>query len=268
VSAEPEARRGIKDIRKGGAPLVCLTAYTAPVARLVDPYVDVLLVGDSLGMVIYGFADTLSVTLEMMINHGAAVMRSTRHAFVIVDMPFGSYETSREQALTNARRVMNETGCQAVKCEGGAEMADTIRHLVENGVPVAGHVGLMPQSIKKMGGFKIQGRDDAAAEKVVRDAEAIAGTGAFAIVIEGTVEPLARRITSSIAVPAIGIGASPACDGQILVIDDVIGFTQKPPRFAKVFGNIAPGVEAAVKLYADDVRGGRFPGPEHCYVNK
>ena len=247
---------------------MCLTAYTASLARLLDPHVDLLLVGDSVGMVLYGFENTLSVTLDMMIAHGAAVVRSTARALIVVDMPYGSYEESPAQALQNAARGMKETGCDAVKLEGGQEMAATVRHLVQNGIPVMGHIGLLPQSVEKMGSFKIQGRDEASVEKVKADAAAIAQTGVFAIVIEGTVESVARLITQSIPVPTIGIGASAACDGQILVINDVLGLTPKPPRFAKRFADIGPAIVAAVESYADDVRNRRFPGSEHCYGKK
>ncbi len=235
-------RLGVRDIVKGKDPIVCLTAYTADVARLLDPHVDLLLVGDSLGMVLYGFPNTLSVTLEMMIAHGTAVVRGSAHAVVVVDMPYGSYEESPQQALKNAGRVMKETGCAAVKMEGGVEMAETIRHLTQNKVPVMGHVGLLPQSVEKMGGFKIQGRDDVQVKKLKEDIAAVAAAGAFSIVIEGTVEPVARELTKSVKVPTIGIGASPACDGQILVITDVLGLTPKPPRFAKRYADIAAAI--------------------------
>ena len=263
-----QSRRRIGDIAKGGAPIVCLTAYTAPLARLVDPFVDLLLVGDSVGMVLYGFENTLPVTLEMMIAHGAAVVRSTAQAVVVVDMPYGSYEASPEQAVANAGRVLRETGCDAVKLEGGQPMAATVRRLTEAGIAVMGHVGLLPQSVEKMGGFRIQGRDAASRASVQADAAAIAGAGAFAIVIEGTVEPVARAITAAVAVPTIGIGASAGCDGQILVIDDVLGLTPKPPRFAKCFAEIGPAIAAAAASYAADVRAGRFPAPEHCFYPK
>jgi 3-methyl-2-oxobutanoate hydroxymethyltransferase len=256
------------DIVKRETPLVSLTAYTAQVARLLDPHVDILLVGDSLGMVLYGFDNTLSVTLDMMIAHGAAVVRSTSHAVIVVDMPIGTYEESPDQALKNARRVMKETGCVAVKLEGGQEMALTIHHLAHNGVPVMGHIGLMPQSVEKMGGYKIQGRDAAGEAKLRADAEAVAAAGAFSIVIEGTIETVARDITASIPVPTIGIGASAACDGQILVINDVLGLTPKPPRFAKVFGDVASQISAVAKAYAEDVRARRFPSAEHVFVRK
>lgn len=261
-------RRRTADIVKAETPLTVLTAYTADMARILDSFVDVLLVGDSLGMVLYGYADTLSVTLDMMIAHGAAVVRSSSKALIVVDMPVGTYEDSAEQALAHARRVMTETGCSAIKLEGGAEMADTIRYLVKNGVPVMGHIGLMPQSVEKMGGYKIQGRDDASADKLLADAKAITDAGVFSFVIEGTVEPVARMITESVAVPTIGIGASAACDGQVLVLQDVLGLTPKPPRFAKAFVNLAPMVAEAAKHYVDDVRTRRFPAEEHCFPAK
>src|SRR5271167_252200 len=213
-------RRGIGDFVKGGTPIVGLTAYTAPIARLLDPHVDFMLVGDSLAMVVYGFDSTLPVTLEMMIAHGAAVMRGSARALVVVDLPFGSYQESPERAFRNAARILAETGCAAVKLEGGEEMAETVRFLTRRGVPVMGHVGLMPQSVNAAGGFKVQGRGERQAERVAADAAAVAEAGAFAIVIEGTIEKVARAITAAVPVPTIGIGASPACDGQILVTDD------------------------------------------------
>jgi len=260
------ARRGIGDFVKGGAPIVGLTAYTAPIARLLDPYVDFMLVGDSLGMVVYGFDSTLPVTVEMMIAHGAAVMRGSARALVVVDLPFGAYQEAPEQAFRNAARIMAETGCAAVKLEGGQEMAETVRFLTRRGVPVMGHVGLMPQSVNAAGGFKVQGRGRERAGQVAADAAAVAEAGAFAIVIEGTVEPVARAITEQVPAPTIGIGASPACDGQILVIDDLLGiFTEFKPRFVKRYAELAPLVSAAAESYAADVRARRFPGPEHCF---
>ena len=263
----PQRRRTV-DILKSEKPLVVLTAYTADLARILDSFVDMLLVGDSLGMVLYGYPDTLSVTLDMMIAHGAAVVRSTSQALVIVDMPFGTYELSPAQALQNAKRVMAETGCSAVKLEGGTDMAETIRHLTQNGVPVMGHIGLLPQSVEKMGGYKIQGRDNDSAQKLMDDAKAITEAGVFSFVIEGTVEPVAHMITESVRVPTIGIGASAACDGQVLVINDVLGLTPKPPRFAKVFANLPPTIAEAAKHYADEVRARTFPAPEHCFPVK
>lgn len=259
-------RRGIGDLVRGGAPIVGLTAYTAPIARLLDPHVDFLLVGDSLGMVVYGFDSTLPVTLEMMIAHGAAVMRASARALIVVDLPFGSYQESPEQAFRNAARLMAETGCAAVKLEGGEEMADTVRFLTRRGVPVMGHVGLMPQSVNTAGGFRVQGRGEPQAERVAADAAAIAEAGAFSIVIEGTIEKVARAITERVPVPTIGIGASPACDGQILVVDDVLGiFTDFTPRFVKRYADLAPLIAAAAETYAAEVRARRFPGPEHCF---
>lgn len=259
-------RRGIGDFVKGGPPIVGLTAYTAPIAHLLDPHVDFLLVGDSLGMVVYGFESTLPVTLDMMIAHGAAVMRGSARALVVVDLPFGAYQQSPQQAFAAAARIMAETGCAAVKLEGGTEMAETVRFLVRRGVPVMGHVGLMPQSVHAAGGFKVQGRGDERAADVIADAVAIAEAGAFSIVIEGTVEPVARTITERVPVPTIGIGASPACDGQILVTDDVLGvFTEFTPRFVKRYAELAPLIAAAAEAYAADVRARRFPSKEHCF---
>ena len=256
-------RLTVRDFRKGQGPYVCLTAYTTPIARLLDPHVDLLLVGDSLGMVLYGFESTLPVTLEMMIAHGAAVMRGASRACVIVDLPFGSYQESPEQALRSAARVLAETGCAGVKLEGGAEMAETIRFLARRGIPVCGHVGLMPQSVNASG-FRAQGRDEAAAALVTADARAVAEAGAFAVVVEGTYEAVARAITE--AVPIIGIGASPACDGQILVSDDLLGlFAEFTPRFVKRYADLGPLVSEAAAAYAADVRARRFPGPQHCF---
>lgn len=264
---KPQRRRTV-DIQKSETPIVALTAYTADVARILDSFVDILLVGDSLGMVLYGHPDTLSVTLDMMIAHGAAVVRSTSQALVVVDMPIGTYERSPEQALQNAQRIISETKCSAIKLEGGAEMAMTIQHLTHNGIPIMGHIGLLPQSVEKMGGYKIQGRDEISTQKLMTDAKAIAEAGAFSFVIEGTVEPVARVITESVNIPTIGIGASAACDGQVLVIDDVLGLTPKPPRFAKVFANLTPLIAEAAKHYADAVKLRQFPAAEHCFPAK
>ncbi|HXQ51329.1 MAG TPA: 3-methyl-2-oxobutanoate hydroxymethyltransferase [Stellaceae bacterium] len=252
--------------RKGGVPIVCLTAYSAPLARMLDPIADLLLVGDSLGMVVYGLDSTLPVTVEMMIAHGAAVVRGARRACVIVDMPFGSYQETPSQAFRNAARIMGETGCAGVKLEGGEPMAETVRFLVERGIPVLGHIGLQPQSVNALGGFRAQGRSAPEAARVIADAHAVADAGAFGLVVEGTAEPVARRLTGEIAVPTIGIGASPACDGQILVTEDMLGlFDEFQPRFVKRYANLSSEVAAAAAAYADDVRARRFPGPEHCY---
>ncbi len=258
----PKAVQAMKGVR----PIVSLTAYTTPIARLLDPHCDLLLVGDSVGMVLYGMDSTLAVTLDMMIAHGQAVMRGVEHACVIVDMPFGSYQESKEQAFRNAARIMQETGCDGVKLEGGEEMAETVEFLVKRGIPVFGHVGLMPQQVNTVGGFRSLGRDDEEANRIRRDAQAIAEAGAFALVIEGTVEPLAREITQTLSIPTIGIGASPACDGQILVSDDMLGLFQDfTPRFVKRFTELAPQVSDAAKAYAEEVRTRSFPGPEHVF---
>ncbi|HJN24646.1 MAG TPA: 3-methyl-2-oxobutanoate hydroxymethyltransferase, partial [Rhodospirillales bacterium] len=226
----------VTDIRakKGGDPVVCLTAYTSLVGQLLDDNVDLLLVGDSLGMVLYGLEDTLGVSLDMMIAHGKAVTRGADRACVIVDMPFGSYQESPQVAFRNAARIMKEVGCAGIKLEGGAEMAETIEFLTKRGIPVLAHVGLLPQSVNTAGGFRSHGKEDDEAERILADAVAVAGAGAFATVVEGTVEPLARRITETIDIPTIGIGASPACDGQILVTEDLVGlFSDFTPKFVK-----------------------------------
>lgn len=252
--------------RKGGEPIVCLTAYTAPVARLLDPHVDLLLVGDSLGMVVYGLDSTLPVTLDMMIAHGAAVVRASERACVVVDLPFGSYQESKEAAFRASARVMAETGAQAVKLEGGLEMAETVAFLTARGIPVMGHVGLTPQSVNTLGGYKAVGRNAEAAERIAADARAIAEAGAFTLVIEGTMEPLARRITEEVAIPTIGIGGSPACDGQVLVTDDMLGlFGAFQPKFVKRYANLGETVSEAAASYAAEVRSRAFPGPEHCF---
>ncbi|HVG80670.1 MAG TPA: 3-methyl-2-oxobutanoate hydroxymethyltransferase [Methylomirabilota bacterium] len=252
--------------RKGGTPIVALTAYSTPMARLLDAHVDLLLVGDSVGMVLYGLEDTLPVTLDMMIAHGAAVVRGSKRAAVIVDLPFGSYQESPQQAFRASARVMAETGASGVKLEGGREMAETVAFLAQRGIPVLGHVGLKPQSVHSLGGYRARGRAEREAEAILNDARAIAEAGAFAMVVEGTVEPLARAITKSVSVPTIGIGASPACDGQILVTDDVIGlFGAFTPKFVKRYAELGDAVAEAAQRYAEDVRERRFPGPEHTF---
>jgi 3-methyl-2-oxobutanoate hydroxymethyltransferase len=251
--------------RKGGEPIVSLTSYHAHTARLVDKYCDVILVGDSLGMVMHGLETTVPVTLDMMILQGLAVMRGSRRAMVVVDMPFGSYEASREQAFASAARVMKETGCGGIKVEGGRRMAQTIAFLVERGVPVMGHIGLTPQSINTIGSFRAQGRDEKDWGPIEDDARAVSEAGAFAVVIEAVAEPLARRITQSIAIPTIGIGGSVACDGQILVLEDMLGLSPRVPKFVRRYGELGPSIEAAIKDYAADVRRRAFPGPEHVY---
>lgn len=261
----PHRRRTVRSIaaRKGADPIVCLTAYTAPIAHLVDPHVDLILVGDSLGMVVYGMEDTLAVSLDMMIAHGRAVTAASRQACVIVDLPFATYQGSPEQAFHTAARVMQETGCSGIKLEGGEEMADTVAFLVARGIPVMGHVGLRPQSVHAAGGYRTHGRDAAEAQRIRTDAEAITRAGAFSVVIEGTTEPLARDITMRVPVPTIGIGASAACDGQVLVIDDLLGLSPRAPRFAKRYADLAGAIDAAVGAYAAEVRARTFPAHEH-----
>ncbi len=252
--------------RKGGEPLVCLTAYTAPVARILDEHTDILLVGDSLGMVLYGMDSTLPVTLDMMINHGRAVVKSSAKSCIIVDMPFGSYQGSCEQAFTSAARVMAETGCQAIKLEGGIEMAETIRFLVDRGVPVMGHVGLMPQMVNAYGGYSCRGKTPEGKKKVMEDAISVQKAGAFAIVIEGVVEPLAAQVTAKLDIPVIGIGGSSMCDGQILVSEDMAGlFTEFKPKFVKRYGKLAEGLQTAAKEYAADVKTRKFPGADNVF---
>ncbi|MDZ4369241.1 MAG: 3-methyl-2-oxobutanoate hydroxymethyltransferase [Afipia sp.] len=259
--------------RKGGDPIVMLTSYHAHTAALVDRYCDVILVGDSLGNVMHGFETTVPVTLDMMILQGRAVMRGSKEALVVVDMPFGSYEASKEQAFHSAARVLKETHCGAVKMEGGVRMAETIEFLTTRGIPVMGHIGLTPQSINTLGSFKSQGKDEAikiaAGENgsgpFQQDAIAVAQAGAFSMVVEAVAEPLARRITEIVQVPTIGIGASNACDGQVLVLEDMLGLSPWVPKFVKRYGNLGPGIEAAIQDYAKEVRSRAFPGPEHVY---
>ena len=254
--------------RKGGEPIVALTSYHAHTARLVDKYCDVILVGDSLGMVMHGLETTVPVTLDMMILQGHAVMRGSKRALVVVDMPFGSYEASKEQAFMSAARVMKETGCGAIKVEGGRRLAETVRFLAERGVPVMGHVGLTPQAINTIGSFRAQGREEKDWGPIEDDTKSVAEAGAFAVVIEAVAEPLARRITERVAIPTIGIGASAACDGQILVLEDMLGLSPRVPRFVKRYGDIGPGIEAAISGYAKEVRARVFPGPDNVYGMK
>lgn len=251
---------------KGKQKIACLTAYSAPIARLIDPALDLILVGDSTAMVGYAMDDTLSITLQQMAQHGAAVVRSTQQACVVIDMPFGSYQTSPQQAFENAAYLLAHSGATAVKIEGGTPLADTTRFLVERGIPVLAHVGLMPQYVNTMGGFKAQGMDDEAAARIMADAKAHEAAGAFAVVIEGVAEALGRQITAELAIPTIGIGASPACDGQVLVTEDILGLSgNKIPRFAQKFGDAASVIADAAQRYADEVRGGEFPTLSHCF---
>ncbi len=249
-------------------PLVMLTAYTARTAQLLDAHCDMLLVGDSLGQVIYGLPSTLSVTLDMMCNHGAAVVRGSYHSLVIVDMPFGSYEKSPEQAFESASRIMAETGCAAVKLEGGQSMASTISFLSQRGIPVMAHIGLTPQAVNALGGYAARGRSQEEHEKILADAKAVADAGAFAMVAEGVLEPIAISVTKSVDVPVIGIGASAQCDGQVLVTEDMLGMFERTARFVKRYHNISENIEQAATDYAADVRSRAFPGADQLYQPK
>lgn len=252
--------------RKGGEPIVCLTAYTYPVARLLDDHVDLLLVGDSVAMVLHGHKTTLGASLEMMIAHGQAVMRGSTKACVVVDMPAGSYEESAAQAVASARRIVDETGCQAVKLEGGVDMARQIAAIVAAGIPVMGHIGLLPQSVESDGGYKIKGRTEENVVALFADAAAVEKAGAFSVVIEGTIEAVAADITRRISIPTIGIGASGDCDGQILVIDDMVGLTvERVPKFVKEYANLRDVISHAASTYAAEVRSRAFPGPDHIF---
>ena len=264
---ETQPRLAAPDITamKGKTPIVVLTAYTAPVAELLDPVCDILLVGDSVGMVVHGLDNTVGVTLEMMILHAQAVMRGSRRAMVVVDMPFGSYEGDRREAYANAVRVMKETGCQAIKVESGPAVADTIAYMVDRGVPVMGHVGLRPQSVLVDGRFRARGRTNAEHDDVMSEAKAAQAAGAFSIVVEGVAETLARNITQELEIPTIGIGASPACDGQVLVTDDMLGLFDWTPKFVRRYADLRNEIDQAVRAYAADVRARRFPGEAETY---
>ena len=266
----PMKRLTIPAIRraKGRSPLVMLTAYTVRTAQLLDPHCDLLLVGDSLGQVVYGLPSTVPVTLDMMAAHGAAVVRGSYHAVVVIDMPFGSYETSPEKAFDSAAWLMKQTGAAAVKLEGGAAMAPTVRFLSDRGIPVMGHVGLTPQAVNTLGGYGARGRTPEEAAKIIDDGRAIAAAGAFAIVVEGVVEPIAVDLTRAVDCPTIGIGASAACDGQVLVTEDMLGLFDRTPRFVKRFEDLAGRVSDAVEQYAADVRSRAFPGAEQVYAPK
>ncbi|WP_137753381.1 3-methyl-2-oxobutanoate hydroxymethyltransferase [Sphingopyxis sp. L1A2A] len=252
--------------RKGGEPIVMLTAYTVRMAQLLDPHCDMLLVGDSLGQVIYGLPHTVGVTMEMMALHGAAVVRGSYHAAVIVDMPFGSYEASQEQAFTNAARLLKETGAAAVKLEGGRALAPTIEFLTQRGIPVMGHVGLTPQAVNILGGYGVRGKSDEEAKAIVEDSIAVAQAGAFSLVIEGVLESIAIEVTNKVACPTIGIGASAQCDGQVLVTEDMLGMFERVPKFVKRYGDMADVVTGAVKDYADQVRSRSFPTEDQIYA--
>lgn len=249
-------------------PLVMLTAYTARQAQLLDPHCDLLLVGDSLGQVIYGLPSTLSVTLDMMCAHGAAVVRGSYHSVVIVDMPFGTYEASPQQAFASASRIMAETGAAGVKLEGGRAMAETIAFLTARGIPVMAHVGLTPQAVNALGGYGARGKTQQEHEKIIADGVAVADAGAFAIVVEGVLEPIAVALTQSVEVPTIGIGASAKCDGQVLVTEDMLGMFERVPRFVKRYADIAGFITGAAEQYAAEVRARSFPGAEQTYQPK
>jgi 3-methyl-2-oxobutanoate hydroxymethyltransferase len=252
--------------RKGGEPLVMLTAYTVRMAQLLDPHCDMLLVGDSLAQVIYGLPHTVGVTMEMMALHGAAVVRGSYHAAVIVDMPFGSYEGSPQQAFDNAARLLKETGAAAVKVEGGKVLAPTIEFLTQRGIPVMGHVGLTPQAVNILGGYGVRGKSEEEARSIVEDAVAVAQAGAFSIVIEGVLESIAIEITNKVDCPTIGIGASAQCDGQVLVTDDMLGMFERVPKFVKRYQDMAGVVDGAVKEYAEQVRSRSFPTADQIYA--
>jgi 3-methyl-2-oxobutanoate hydroxymethyltransferase len=271
MSIEPTSRRiSAPDIRarKGGNPIVSLTSYHAHTAALLDKHCDLILVGDSLGMVMHGLETTIPVTLDMMILQGKAVMRGSSRALVVVDMPFGSYEASREQAFGSAARIMKETGCGAIKLEGGRRMADTIAFLVERGIPVMAHVGLTPQSVNALGGFRTQGRDPSEWGPIEEDARVVAEAGAFAVVLEAIAEPLAAKITRDIPIPTIGIGASAACDGQVLVLEDMLGLSPRVPKFVKRYSDLGPAIDRAVAAYAAEVRSRSFPAADNVYEMK
>jgi 3-methyl-2-oxobutanoate hydroxymethyltransferase len=263
----PAIRRRKKD-GVTDQPIVMLTAYTARQAQLLDAHCDLLLVGDSLGQVIYGLPSSVPVTLDMMIAHGAAVVRGSWHAAVIIDMPFGSYEASPQQAFESAARILKETGCAGVKLEGGEAMAETVRFLSQRGIPVMGHVGLTPQAVNILGGYGARGRSEAEAAKIIADTQSLDEAGAFSVVIEGVVEPIAIAATQAVACPVIGIGGSAQCDGQVLVVDDMIGMFERVPRFVKRYADAAGLISEAAAAYADEVRARTFPGVEQTYQPK
>jgi 3-methyl-2-oxobutanoate hydroxymethyltransferase len=260
-------RLTIRDLQamKGVKPIVSLTAYTAPMAKLLDPHVDLFIVGDSLGMTLYGMESTLPVTMDMMIAHGSAVVRASERACVLVDMPFGSYQESKEQAYANAARILKETGAQCVKIEGGSELADTYAHLSSRGIPVMAHIGLMPQHVQTLGGYKYQGRDDEAKAAILQQALEVERAGAFALLLEGLDASLAESITLNVSIPTIGIGASPACNGQVLVTEDMLGLFERTPKFVKTYANIRDEIENAVSQYKQEVESRSFPTADHCF---
>lgn len=266
TSAKRVSVPALRAMKGKAQPFLALTAYSAPIAKLADRVADLVLVGDSLGMVLYGMPNTLGVTLEMMIAHGKAVAGHTRRALCVVDMPFGSYEASPAQAFENAARIIKETGAQAIKLEGGTVMAETISFLTKRGIPVLAHIGLQPQQINPMGGYRVQGKNDIETAQLMADAKAAQTAGAFAVVLEGIVEESAALVTTSITIPTIGIGASPMCDGQILVTEDVLGFTGMPsPKFVTPYAHFYDDAAKVLTQLADDIKARRFPAKEHCY---
>ncbi len=253
--------------KKNHEKIVCLTAYTFPMAKILDNFCDVILVGDSLGMAVYGFADTVDVTLEMMINHGKAVMRAAKKSFVVVDLPFGTYEKSKEQALESAQKVIAQTGCHAIKIETSRDLVGTVKFLVENKINVMAHVGLLPQSVRKIGGYKYQGREEKAAAEILETSKLLEKAGAFCVVIEAVPEKLAAEISQALQIPTIGIGASPECDGQVLVIDDLLGLNQEfKPRFVKYYADLAGEISRAVEVFSADVKSQKFPAKENLVL--
>ena len=259
-------KKTILDLQNQTKPIVCLTAYTAPIAKIADQYCDLLLVGDSVSMVLYGEDSTQKADIEMMIRHGRAVSKTAKNALIVVDMPYGSYETDPLNALKNAQRIMDETGCDAIKLEGGEAQASTIKLLVDNDIPVMGHIGLLPQSVNDVSGYKVQGREEEGAEQLKRDALAVQKAGAFSVVLEAIPEPLAADITEILDIPTIGIGASSACDGQILVTEDMLGMSDgHVPKFVKQYAQIHQDIEKAVQSYANEVKKRSFPAEEHTY---
>ena len=269
MSVKRKTTVDIASYKNISTPIVCLTAYSYPMAKKLDNYCDLLLVGDTVGMVLYGMDSTIPVTVDIMINHGKAVVKATEKSCIVVDMPFGSYESSKEEAFKNAARIIKETGCSAVKLEGGAEMKDTISFLVERGIPVVAHIGLKPQNVNITGGYVCHGKDDIQAESIINDALAVEEAGAFAVVIECTEKNLSDKITKKISIPTIGIGASPECDGQILVTEDMLGMIDgKAPKFVSKYANLSSNIEEAVSSYADDVRNRKFPAKDNCYYIK
>ncbi|NPV28701.1 MAG: 3-methyl-2-oxobutanoate hydroxymethyltransferase [Firmicutes bacterium] len=257
----------LQEMKAKGEKITLLTAYDYPTARLLDEAgIDILLVGDSVGNVILGYENTLAVTMDEIIHHTRAVARGARRAFVVGDMPFLSYQVSIAEAIRNGGRFLQEGGAQGVKLEGGRERAETVRALVETGIPVMGHLGLTPQSVHQLGGYRVQGRTEEAARRLIEDALILEEAGIFALVLECVPAKVAAEVTSRLRVPTLGIGAGPACDGQVLVTHDLLGLTgRKVPKFVKQYANLCEQITAAIRDFQAEVREGKFPGPEHCY---